>query len=57
MCSFVFQDSYESDSDDDMAVDMDDMAEDLDFSILYTTVDEVIYVTSFHSKQISHLKQ
>ena len=57
MCSFVFQDSYESDSDDDMAVDMDDMAEDLDFSILYTTVDEVIYVTSFHSKQISHSKQ
>jgi hypothetical protein len=37
----VFQDSYESDSEDDMAVDMDDMAEGLDFTILYTTVDEV----------------
>jgi hypothetical protein len=30
-----------SDSEDDMAVDMDNFAKELDISILYTTLDEV----------------
>ena len=36
-------DSYDenSDSEDDMAVDMDNFAKELDISILYTTLDEV----------------
>ncbi len=40
-------DSYDenSDSDDNMAVDMDNFAKELDSSILYTTLDEVKQVS------------
>ena len=46
-------DSYDenSDSEDDMAVDMDNFAKELDISILYTTLDEVCQVVYLHNRK------